>query len=685
MPALWTPPLKSVIQHQSQVTGDEFSMRLVAFLGLFSALSLVWPITAVSAAMPDNLSKPTYVAAEDTIPKAQDIPFTGTIRLEVDARDNKQGVFKVRQFIPVTGATRLTLLYPEWLPGNHAPRGEIEKLAGLRILADKTDLRWVRDDLNVYAFHVDIPPGVSEIEARFQFTSATTSNQGRIVMAPSMLNLRWHQVSLYPAGYYVRQIPVEATAIYPAGWRAASAMRPKARQPKTDDLNRVVYQKTDYDTLVDSPVFAGQHFQTHRLSRRVHLNIVADDAKYLKPKKSHIAKHSKLVRESEVLFGSHPYDRYDFLLALTEEMGGIGLEHHRSSENGVNREYFTKWNDGPGRRNLLPHEIVHSWNGKYRRPAGMWTPDFREPMRDNLLWVYEGQSQFWGYVLGARSGLYSKQDTLDAFAAIAAGMDRRVGRQWRALIDTTHDPIIAARRPKPWSSWQRQEDYYNEGLLIWLEADGIIRRESGDKKSLENFARTFFKGKNGDYGVVTYELSDVIEALNAVQPYDWAAFIQERVYQPTATAPKNGLALGGYKLVYNATQSDFISANDKRRKQLDLSHSIGMVMSDKGVVKAVMWDGPAFKAGLKTGLTITAVNGKAYSAEMLMQAIEENRGQPNKIEIFAKNDDQYSNFMVDYSGGLRYPHLEKITADETAGEGSQAEGGIDRLLTPRTR
>jgi predicted metalloprotease with PDZ domain len=657
-------------------------MRLVAFLGLFSVLFFVSPVLA---AMPDNLSKPAYVAPEDTIPKAQDIPFPGTVRLEVDARDNVQGIFRVTQVIPVTRAGRLTLLYPEWLPGNHAPRGEIEKLAALEFTANGQKIDWVRDDIDVYAFHLDVPEGVSEITAKFQFTSATTSSQGRIVMAPSMLNLRWHQVSLYPAGYYVRQIPVEATAIYPAGWQAASAMRPLVRQPKTDDLNRVVYQKTDYDTLIDSPVFAGKNFQSHRLSRRVHLNVVADDAKFLKPTKSHIAKHSKLVREAEALFDSHPYDRYDFLLALTEEMGGIGIEHHRSSENGVNREYFTKWDDGPGRRNLLPHEIVHSWNGKYRRPAGMWTPDFREPMRDSLLWVYEGQTQFWGYVLGARSGLYSKQDTLDAFAAIAAGMDLRVGRLWRPLIDTTHDPIIAARKPKPWSSWQRQEDYYNEGLLIWLEVDGIIRRESEGEKSLEDFARSFFKGKNGDYGVVTYELPDVIAALNAVQPYDWAGFIRERVYQTTAEAPKNGLTLGGYKLVYNATKSDFISANDKRRKQLDLSHSIGMVVSDKGVVKAVMWDGPAFRAGLKNGLTITAVNGKAYTAEMLTQAIEENRGQMNKIEIFAKNDDQYSNFLVDYSGGLRYPHLEKIIADATAGEGGQAEGGIDRLLEPKTR
>ena len=646
-------------------------MRTAAFLGLVLSLTL----SASAAAMPDHLSKPQYVAPQDTIPAPQDIAYPGTMQLEVDARDHDQGIFRITQTIPVAQAGPLTLLYPEWLPGNHAPRGEIEKLTGLEFTAGGQTLAWVRDNVDVFAFHLTVPEGVSQITATFQFVSATMENQGRIVMAPSMLNLRWHQVSLYPAGYYVRQIPVQATALYPDGWQAASALRPKSTSG-----NSVVYEKTDYDTLVDSPVFAGQYFQTIALTSRVHLNIVADDAKFLQPSKTQIAPHVALVKEAEALFGSHPYDRYDFLLALTEDMGGIGLEHHRSSENGVDREYFTDWDSGPGRRNLLPHEMTHSWNGKYRRPAGMWTPDFRQPMRDNLLWVYEGQTQFWGYVLGARSGLYSKQDTLDAFAAIAADMDLRVGRTWRPLVDTTHDPIIAARRPKPWSSWQRSEDYYNEGLLIWLEADQIIRRESRDRKSLGDFARSFFGGRNGDWGVRTYEEQDVVTALNAVQPYDWAAFIADRVHATSSEAPKNGLVLGGYRLVFVDTPSAYILANDKRRKQLDLRYSIGLVMGGKGMIKSVIWDSPAFRAGLKAGLTISAVNGKAYSDAALKQAIEENRGQDGPIEIFAKNGEAYHNFMVDHSGGLRYPALEKNTE-----EGADQEGGIDRLLQPKTR
>ena len=646
-------------------------MRLVGILGL--VLALTFSTNAV--AMPGHLSKPGYVPPQETIAAPRDVPYPGTMTLQVDARDHKQGIFRVTQTIPVVKAGRLTLLYPEWLPGNHAPRGEIEKVAGLEFTADGQKLPWIRDNVDVFAFHVTVPENVGTVTATFQFVSATTSSHGRIVMAPSMLNLRWHQVSLYPAGYYVRQIPVEARAYYPDGWQAATSLRPTGQ-----DDGFIIYEKTDYDTLVDSPVFAGQYFQTHQLTSRAHLNIVADDEKYLKPKKEHIAQHIKLVKEAEALFGSHPYDRYDFLLALTDEMGGIGLEHHRSSENGVNREYFTDWDSGPGRRNLLPHEITHAWNGKYRRPQGMWTPDFRQPMRDNLLWVYEGQTQFWGYVLGARSGLYSKQDTLDAFAAIAAGMDQRVGRQWRPLIDTTHDPIISARQPKPWANWQRAEDYYNEGLLIWLEADQIIRRESGGRKSLEDFARAFFGGKNGDWGVVTYEQQDVIDALAKVQPYDWQKFIEERIYGTTNEAPKNGLVLGGYRLVYVDTPSAYIQANDARRKQIDLSHSIGLIMGSKGAIKAVMWDSPAFKAGLKSGLTISAVNGKAYSDEALRQAIRDNRGGEGKIDIFAKNGEAYHNFMVDHSDGLRYPALEKIS-----GEGANQDGGIDRLLQPKTR
>ena len=648
------------------------------FLSLFAVAALV---PAGAQVMPADLSRPSYTPPAQTIPAARDIPFDRVMRLAVDARDTEQGIFRVAQVIPIgpdaRAAGRITLLYPEWLPGNHAPRGEIEKLGGLRFLANGAPLAWTRDAVDVHAFHVALPADADEITAEFEFLSATAGNQGRVVMAPAMLNLRWHQVSLYPAGHYVRQIPVKASAIYPDGWTAATALRPD-RKAGAAATNRVDYQLTDYDTLVDSPVFAGAHFKRHPLTSRVTLNVVADQPEHLDADRDHIRKHAALVHEAEALFGSRPYDRYDFLLALTKEMGGIGIEHHRSSENGVNPAYFTDWDDGPGRRGLLPHELVHSWNGKYRRPAAMWTPDYRAPVRGQLLWVYEGQTQFWGHVLAARSGLFSQADTLDAIAFAAAGMELRRGRSWRPLIDTTLDPIISARKPKAWSSWQRQEDYYNEGLLIWLEADQIIRRESAGARSLADFARAFFGGRDGDYGVVTYDRDDVIGALNAVQPYDWAEFIAARVDRPTATAPLNGLTLGGYRLAFRDSPTRIVRSNEKRREQIDMSFGPGLVVGTRGEVKSVIWQSPAFEAGMTVGLTISAVNGKSFAPDVLRRAIAET-ARPDHggfVEIHARRDDAYATFVVAYRGGLRYPVLEAVTGEPR---------GIDALLQPTTR
>lgn len=617
-------------------------------------------------------SKPTAQPIADSIPAARDIPYPGTMRLMVDATDTTQNIFRVKQTIPVASSGPMTLLYPKWLPGNHAPRGQIEKLVGLKISANGRTVSWARDPLDIYAFHLEVPQGARELVAEFQFVSATEEDQGRVVVTPVMMNLQWQSVSLYPAGYYVRNIPVQASVSWPAGWQAATALRPASAAGTT-----VTYETTDYDTLVDSPGFAGRHFRSVALSPKVRLNIVADEPGDIAFTEAQIGMHRRLVEEARALFGSEQYDHYDFLLALTGEMGGIGLEHHRSSENGVDREYFTDWNKGPGRRNLLPHELVHSWNGKYRRPAGIWTPDFSTPMRDNLLWVYEGQTQFWGYVLGARSGLYTKQQTLDALAAIAAGLDLRVGRNWRPLEDTTHDPIIAARKPKAWTSWQRSEDYYNEGLLIWLEVDGLLRELSRGRKSMDDFAKAFFRGREGDWGVTTYEFDDVVATLNGIAPYDWAAFLRKRVNETNSEAPKQGLTKGGYRLVYTEQPNSTVKDVESRNGGADLSYGPGMNLSKSGAVTAVIWDSPAFNAGLASGMTVVAVNGTAYSTERIKKAIFDNKGRKSPIVLLVRSGDKYRNIDLDYSGGLVYPHLQKISGGQKMGEG---EGGIDLLL-----
>lgn len=639
---------------------------------LAAALLLSTAIATPLIAQDAVRSKPTALPVNDASPAPRDIPYPGgTIKLEVDATDTVQRIFRVKETIPVTTSGPMTLLMPQWLPGNHAPRGQIEKLNGLTLTADGKPLSWKRDPLNVYGFMIDVPQGTKQVVASFQFLSATQSNQGRVVMTPKMLNIQWESVSLYPAGYYTRQIPVQATVTYPDGWQAATALRGR----KTGSA--VAYDVIDYEALQDSPVFAGRYFKPVDLGHDVTLNIVADEADELEAKPDQIAKHKKLVDEAGALFGTYHFDHYDFLFAITDEMGGIGLEHHRSSENGVDPGYFKKWEDGTALldRNLLPHEFTHSWDGKFRRPDLLWTPDFTVPMQDNLLWVYEGQTQFWGYVLGARSGLFTKQETLDAYAHIAAKLDTTRGREWRPMEDTTHDPIISARRPKGWSSWQRSEDYYNEGLMIWLEADAIIRQQSKGAKGLDDFASAFFGINPGDWGQVVYNRGDVIRTLNSVAPYDWAGFFAKYVDSTTKETPKGGFTLGGYKLVYGDTPGAYTKAAEGSGKFVDQSFGIGLIVKNDGEISGVVWDSPAFKAGLAMGSKIVAVNGDEYSGDVFKAAIKSAANGNRPLQIILKQDKYYRTLTLAYSGGLRYPRLEKT------GEG---EGSLDRLLKPKT-
>lgn len=643
-------------------------MRRLFAAALVSTLAL--STAHVSAQADASRSKPTALPVLDTVAPARDTPYPGgTIKLEVDATDTAQRIFRVKETIPLASSGPLTLLMPKWLPGNHAPRGQIEKLTGLVITANGKTIPWTRDPLDVFAFHISIPEGVRSVVAEFQFLSATKPDQGRVVVTDKMLNLQWEAVSLYPAGYYTRQIPIQATVTYPEGWTAATALRGK----KTGST--YAYDPIDYETLVDSPVFAGKYFKAEPLTNGVTLNIVADSADELEIKPEQLALHKKLTDEARALYGANHYNHYDFLLAITDEMGGIGLEHHRSSENQVEPGYFIKWDDALLDRNLLPHEYNHSWDGKFRRPELLWTPDFRTPMQDNLLWVYEGQDQFWGYVLGARSGLFTKAQTLDAFAHIAARLDATRGREWRPMGDTAHDPIISARRPKGWSSWQRSEDYYNEGMLIWLEADAVMRRESKGAKGMDDFGRAFFGLNDGDWGQVTYSRQDVINTLNGIVPYDWAKFLSERVDDTSKEAPKNGFAIAGYTLAYGDAPNAFTKLVEKTQKVTDQTYGVGMVVKNDGDVASVVWNSAAFKAGLTVGSKIIAVNGAEYSSDVLKDALKAAKDPKKPVELILKRDKRYQTIKLDYAGGLRYPRLDKT------GEG---DGSLDQLLKPRT-
>jgi predicted metalloprotease with PDZ domain len=396
----------------------------------------------------------------------------------------------------------------------------------------------------------------------------------------------------------------------------------------------------------------------------VRLNIVADDPKYLEAKPEQIEAHRKLVDQAYKLYGARHYDHYDFLFSLSDQMGGNGLEHQRSSENGVGPEYFTEWGKNAADRDLLPHEFTHSWNGKYRRPADLTTPNFNVPMSDTLLWVYEGQTQYWGYVLAARSGLWSAEQARDALALVASTYSTdRPGFAWRNVQDTTLDPIINSRKPQAYRSWQMSEDYYSAGQLIWLAVDSKLRDLSGGKRSLDDFAKAFFGVKDGDWDVNTYDFDEVARTLNGVAAYDWASFLRERV--DANAAPLDGLAASGWKLVYTDTPSEYQKGVEGDRKSADFSASLGMSVSNKdATVSGVRWDGPAFDAGIAPGATLLAVNGYAFENDRLKDAIKANRDGSKPIELVVKHGEVVRTVRLDYREGLKYPHLERIAGTQ---------------------
>jgi predicted metalloprotease with PDZ domain len=650
------------------ILGVQMALRWVSFAAALAA-------TAALATGAIAQVQPQPAPPEPPIAAPADTPYPGTLKVAVDATDLPHGIFSVHEVVPISGPGPLTLLYPQWLPGAHSPVGSIDKLAGLIVTAGGKRLEWRRDPVQVYAFHIDAPQGVSTVDVDFQFLSAVSTREGRVVMTPQMLSLQWISLALYPAGHFTRDIAVDASVKLPAGFTPATALEPAG--PASAD-NVVRYKTTTFNTLADSPMIAGRYFKAFDLDpggpARVTLDVIADKPEELDAKADQIAAHRALVAQAYKLFGSHHYDHYDFLFSLSDRMGGNGLEHHQSSEDGTQPKYFTDWAKTPAGRDLLAHEYTHSWNGKFRRPADLWTPNFNVPMRGSLLWVYEGQTQYWGYVLAARSGLLSKQEALDAIAATAATYDVRVGRAWKALEDTTNDPIVASRRPQSWLSWQRSEDYYSEGQLVWLDADTLIRERTGGKKSLDDFAHAFFGVENGSFVTKTYTFDDIVAALNGVTPYDWAGFLHQRLEGHGPGAPLDGVARGGYRLVYTDTATDYFKSGEMQRKITNLTYSIGLVVGRDGVLSEVLWDGPAFKAGLTEGTTLVAVNGEAFDADLLKDAIKAAKTSGAPIELLVKNKNEFRTVSIPYTGGLRYPRFERVAG---------VPARLDDILAPR--
>jgi len=629
--------------------------RSLALIAAVMLVSVTWllsgPVTAQVAK-----SAPQPVAAAPALPALKDVAYPGTITLEVDATDLDRRIFNIRQSIPVTKAGDLVLMYAQWIPGNHAPRGPIYNYAGLTITANGKPVTWRRDTYDVYAFHVAVPAGAKSIQVEAQFLTPIEAAQGPIMMTQEMMRLNWYVAALYPAGHYARKINVDVSVKLPEGWDYATALETKATQN-----GWARFRTAPLDVVMDSPLFAGKYMRKFELDpggkSRVTLNVMGDEAGQVNPGPEIIETHRTLVKQADKLFGgTRHFDHYDFLMSVSDRLATAGTEHQRSSNNGVRSGYFTAWNTGFISKDLLAHEYVHSWNGKYRRPADLWTPSYNVPMGNSLLWVYEGQTQYWGHVLAARAGFVTKDQALDLIANNAAVYATRTGREWRPLADTTMDPIIAARRSLPWHNWQRSEDYYSEGQLIWMDVDTLLREKSDGKKSLDDFAKAFFGVNDGDWGQLTYTRKDVVAALNRIVAHDWEAFFRARVDEVAVKAPLDGLERGGYRLVWSETPNAVWAEGEQRSRGANLLYSIGLATNADGKITLVQWDGPAWKAGLNTALTITLVNGQGFSTERLKAAV----AAKAPVQLAVRSSDGTKTVTLDYAGGHRYPKLERI-------------------------
>ncbi len=605
---------------------------------------------------------PTPAPLPPALPTPQDIPFPGQIELSVDATNTEQHIVQITETIPAPPGRPLTLLYPKWLPGNHGPTGPLPSLAGLVVTADGSPVTWQRDGVDMGAFHIAVPDGAHAVQVRFQFLSPLDNKDARVVMTANMVEVEWRPELLFPAGYFQRDIAVHAAIRLPPGFQFATALTTEQQTG-----GAVAFKTVPLETLLDSPVLAGRYFSRVDLDPGaavpVHMDVVADRPQDLAINPADLQAHRNLVQQAYRAFGSHHYNHYDFLFSVSAEMGGIGLEHQRSCEVGSGEDYFTQPAKSAPGRDLLPHEFTHSWNGKYRRPADLWSPDDHTiPEQTDLIWVYEGQTTYWGKVLAARSGILDAGQARDQIALDAAEEDAATpGRAWRNLQDTTNDPIISWHRASNWASWSRFGDYYPEGALVWLDADTLIREKSAGHKSLDDFARLFFGVDDGDWTVHTYNFDDVVHALNQVQPYDWAGFLRARLDGHGPGAPLDGITRGGWKLAYTDTPSTMQKAADARRKVTSLTFSLGLSIAADGTVRSVLWGGPAFRAGLAPGNKLAAVDGLALDGpETLTDAVTAARGGTAPLDLLVRDGARYRTIQVDYHGGLRYPHLERI-------------------------
>src|SRR5580700_1615513 len=615
------------------------------FLLLLGAVAIVAPLSCIG----------------QTDSKAPAGPVALTVRL----LNPKQKILYVDEVMPVRPGP-LTLYYPKYTPGDHAPDGPIGTMMGLEVTAGGQRIAWHRDEVDMFTFHLTVPADADRIDIRFQFASDDR-------VTPSLMGLEWNAVALYQADYPTKVQIYQPTLVIPAGWRYASALT-----TETSSDGRITFKPVPFNTLVDSPVIAGQYFREIDVTpagSSVHryLDMVGDTAGALAISDAQLAGYRHLVEQAQALFHSHHYDDYHFLLTLSDYVSRGGLEHHQSSDDRARSgtKMFADADHFMLDGSLLPHEYTHSWNGKFMRPAELWQPNFEIPEHAEMLWVYEGLTVYLGDMLTARSGLWSPDTWRDALAYRAAAMAHQTGREWRPLIDTTVAAQLVYGAPSAWSNWRRETDFYREGQLLWLAVDMKIRKLSQGRRSIDDFAQHFFGVDDGSFITHTYTSSDVATALNAVQPYDWASFLHNWLDGVGQQVPlESGIEASGWRLVYTDQPSRYQNAlenvgeGELEGAGVNAMFSVGLFLDRQGKVEDVLWNGPAFKAGLAPGMKLVAIDGQPYTAAVLRSEIDQAQKSGNPLQITAEGDGVTEVYTVHYDGGLKYPHLVRVP-DET--------------------
>jgi predicted metalloprotease with PDZ domain len=578
------------------------------------------------------------------------IAQSNNIKLSLDATDAAKNILHVRETMPAV-AGNFALFYPKWIPGEHAPDAPLNDLVNLFITADGKPLAWQRDDVEMFAFLVNVPAGAKEIEISFDDVS-----QPGTVATANLARIKWNRVILYPRGVKSDDIQVTASIKLPGGWKYATAL------PVDKETTAAVdFKPVNLTTFIDSPAIIGKYFAKIPLSNDggvlTEMDIAAETADALKYKSETLQGWKNLVVQANQMFGAHHYNSYKFLLTLSDNGGDEGLEHHESSEDGTGEKALSDQHELLDLGDLLGHEYTHSWNGKYRRPYNLTTPDFEQPMHGELLWVYEGLTQYLGRVLPTRSGLWSDEMFRESVADTAAQMDFQTGRRWRPLVDTARTVQFTYGSPRAWMNERRRVDYYYEGSLIWMEADVLIREKSGGKLSLDDFLRKFHGGQSGAPKVVTYNLDEIVQTLNAVVPFDWKTFFIERVYTAQRNAPLGGITNGGWKIIYNDTPNLQGEVDERRGETANLMYSIGIMVNEEGVVMDINPDLAGAKAGLAPGMTVKKVNDEEFSLDNLRKAVAATKNDKSTIKLDVENGSVSNTLTINYKGGDKFPHL----------------------------